>query len=179
VLHATGLGLETCWMGGTFNRGSFEKNIDLAANEFIPVVSPLGYKHERPKMLESAMRALAGSDQRKPWKDLFYDQDETKGLLLENAGDYAVPLEMVRLAPSASNKQPWRIVKVNQRFDFYLARTPGYGRVGFDIQRTDIGIAKCHFELSARELGLNGHWKSYRDIQPITDWEYMVSWERD
>ena len=28
----------------------------------------------------------------------------------EEAGDYQFPLEMLRLAPSAVNKQPWRVV---------------------------------------------------------------------
>lgn len=29
----------------------------------------------------------------------------------EEAGNYEAALEMVRIAPSASNKQPWRILK--------------------------------------------------------------------
>ncbi|ARK29811.1 nitroreductase family protein [Halalkalibacter krulwichiae] len=37
LLFATQLGLGTCWMGGTFSRNSFEKEIQLQENEFIPM----------------------------------------------------------------------------------------------------------------------------------------------
>jgi len=44
----------------------------------------------------------------------------------------------------------------------YLQRTPGYksGRLVqiADMQRVDLGIAMCHFELVARERGLAGTW---------------------
>jgi hypothetical protein len=72
---------------------------------------------------------------------------------------------MVRGAPSASNKQPWRIVRVGRDWHFYLERTPGYwGRSKrlvqiADLQRVDIGIAMCHFDLAAREEGLQGKWQ--------------------
>ena len=68
----------------------------------------------------------------------------------------------VRQGPSASNKQPWRILKSADRFHLYLQRTRGYRNVFTrmaqvdDMQRIDMGIAMCHFELTARELGLSG-----------------------
>ena len=37
-------------------------------------------------------------------------------------------LEMVRRGPSASNKQPWRVVRAGERWHLYLQRTRGYGR---------------------------------------------------
>lgn len=66
---------------------------------------------------------------------------------------------MVRIAPSASNKQPWRIVMDGNNFHFFLCRNKGYGKaLGFDIQRLDIGIAMCHFESVMNELGFLGKW---------------------
>ena len=70
------------------------------------------------------------------------------------------------MAPSASNKQPWRIVRRGADWHFYLQRTKGYGKGSAlfavlrlaDLQRVDLGIALCHFELAARELGLVGEW---------------------
>ncbi len=96
------------------------------------------------------------------------------------------PLEMVRLGPSASNKQPWRIVKHDRFWRFYLRRTPGYREDLIkrildlcDLQRLDMGIAMCHFELTARELGLEGEWVVETDLDTNPDelTEYMVSWE--
>lgn len=43
VLYITSLGLGTCWLGGSFNKADFEKAITLEEDEFIPVISPMGY----------------------------------------------------------------------------------------------------------------------------------------
>jgi hypothetical protein len=103
-----------------------------------------------------------------------------------DVAEYAKALEMVRLGPSASNKQPWRIVKHNGFWRFYLRRTPGYREDLIkrildlcDLQRLDMGIAMCHFELTARELGLEGEWVVETDLDTNHDelTEYIVSWE--
>jgi hypothetical protein len=48
-----------------------------------------------------------------------------------------------------------------------------------DLQRVDLGIAMCHFELTLRELGLEGTWTI--DAAPIAppakDVEYIASWK--
>jgi len=99
------------------------------------------------------------------------------------AGRYAAALEAMRMAPSATNKQPWRIVRTaspeggghaaatghggaGHDWHFHLVRTKGYGKGSAvftllriaDLQRVDMGIAMCHFELVARESGLEGSW---------------------
>ena len=70
------------------------------------------------------------------------------------------------MGPSATNKQPWRIVRRGADWHFYLLRTKGYGKGSpffkllriADLQRVDLGIAMCHFELVAREAGADGRW---------------------
>jgi hypothetical protein len=176
VLFATDLGLQTCWLGGTFNRSHFKQNANLLENEFIPIVSPIGYKKENPRFLESAMRKVVGADKRKPWNELFFEGNSKFPLSEDNAGSYAVPLEMVRLGPSASNKQPWRIIKDKNAFHFFLCRTNGYGVTLYDLQKNDIGIAKCNFELSVNELGLKGKWQEMKNISTYNGWEYISTW---
>jgi hypothetical protein len=62
---------------------------------------------------------------------------------------------MVRLAPSAVNKQPWRVVLSENKAHFYEKRSKGYvGEDGWDIQKIDMGIALCHFEIGAAECGI-------------------------
>jgi hypothetical protein len=90
-------------------------------------------------------------------------------------------LEMIRLAPSASNKQPWRIIKTGDTFHFYLKRTPGYGKIskGVDLQLIDMGIAMSHFELSCQELGMKGHWVNLDPgISSSEIVDYCISWEK-
>ena len=95
---------------------------------------------------------------------------------------------MVRLAPSASNKQPWRLIKVGAAWHFYLRRTPGYGSgivarflAKNDLQRVDMGIAMCHWELTAQEAGLKGSWANQNPGLALPDalTEYIVSWMPD
>ena len=177
ILTATDLGLQTCWLGGTFNRNDFLEKANVSENEIIAIISPVGIKSAKSKIVEKAMRAVAGSDHRKPWSELFFYENNSNPLTKEEAGDYAVPLEMVRLAPSASNKQPWRIIKTSHGYDFFLCRTKGYGALGFDMQKNDLGIAKCHFELAAGELGLKGRWEAMSNIPVAAEWEYITTWK--
>jgi hypothetical protein len=169
VLLATGLGLGTCWLGGTFRRSRFAARLDLRAEEQMPCVVALGIPATRRSLVDRMLRGGAGSDRRLPWPRLFFDGGPDHPLDEEAAGPYRVPLEMVRLAPSASNRQPWRVLRRGQAWHFLLQRTPGYHRVSEpvsghnDLQRVDMGIAMCHFELTARELGLEGRWSTVRE----------------
>jgi len=163
VLFCTALGLGTCWLGGTFRRSRFSARLDLRHGEQMPVVISAGYPADRRGLMDQATRQVAASHTRLPWDQLFFDGTFDRSLSPQAAGAYAEPLEMVRLAPSASNKQPWRVLRQGDEWHFYLQRNPGYrernslGRVG-DLQRVDLGIALCHFELAAQELGLAGGW---------------------
>jgi nitroreductase len=177
ILHLTGLNLGTCWLGGTFTRSSFEREIPLEENEVIPAVTPIGYAGKKQRLLESTMRSLVKSDNRKPWNNLFYSTDFTSPLAEKDAGKFALPLEMVRLGPSASNKQPWRIVLSEDKnsCSFYLAHTPKYSD---KMQRIDMGIAMCHFELTCRELGIVGAWVIKDPGMALIEngTEYIASW---
>lgn len=180
VLKATALGLGTCILGGTFKRSGFAGKISLGGNELLPVISPVGYPGERRSVVDRMFRFVASSDRRKPWDDLFYLETLNAALKREDSGGYDVPLECLRLAPSASNKQPWRVIKSQapDAFHFYLKRTPGYDKLTGEIslQNVDMGIAMGHFEWSARELGLAGDWiVDDPRIQPA-GMEYIVSW---
>ncbi len=180
ILQATSLGLGTCILGGTFKRSGFASRIDTISDEVLPAISPVGYGSEKRSIIDRAFRLVAGSNKRKPWPELFYLQDIDTPLNENSAGKYKIPLECVRIAPSASNKQPWRIVLEGEQkiFHFYLKRTPGYDKYFKDIklQDVDMGIAMCHFELSAKELGLNGKWHVHDPYLKSEGMEYIVSW---
>lgn len=178
ILELTKLDLGTCWMGGTFNRASFASKMGLSENEILPIISPLGYPAKKMSLKESMIRKAIGADKRKPWDKIFFSGNIGVPLIWDDAGEYAISLESVRLAPSASNKQPWRIVKENNLFHFFLKRTKGYGRVlgSIDLQKVDMGIAMSHFELSCKELNLAGSWKTEKPDFKFRDMEYIVSW---
>ena len=179
VLFLTDMGLGTCWLGGTFNKQQFSKPVRLKENEFIPIVSPVGYPCTGINVMNSIVRIVAGSDKRFPREKLFFENTFSNTLSTDAAGKYREPLEMVRLAPSASNKQPWRILKNENGYHFFLSRDPNYSRLlKYDIQRNDIGIAMCHFELCAEELMLQGLWTIDQCAVELSgSFEYITTWK--
>ena len=188
ILHATRLGLGTCWLGGTFTKSGFARKIDLGTSETIPAVAAIGEFIGLQQARQGLVSGIADASRRLPWESLFFDVQSGTPLDRATAGAYAIPLSMVRIAPSASNKQPWRVVKDGQCWHFYLQRSPGYRWDPLkilldlcDLQRVDMGIALCHFELTAREMGLAGHWAVVDSPDPVSgpQTEYIASWVRD
>lgn len=181
VVRLTHLGLGTCWLGGTFKRASFAEKLSLSGDEVIPAITPVGYARDSRPARERVMRRFVGADQRKPWETLFYEGSMDRPLRGEAVGEYAVALDCLRLAPSASNMQPWRIIKARDAatFHFLLKRSPGYGRLlkAANLQLVDMGIAMCHFELAVRESGLDGAWSASDPGLAGVEAEYVISWE--
>jgi hypothetical protein len=184
VLTATDLDLGTCWLGGSFTKTSFADRVRRQEGEMVPAVVSVGYISETPRLLDRIIRRQARSNSRLPWEHLFFDQRFGNPVSQRAADAYAVPLEMVRQGPSASNRQPWRIVHAGSGWHFYVQRTPRYPSwaaspfIAGDLQRMDVGIAMCHFALTADELGLQGLWAvdepGIRKPDALT--EYIASW---
>ena len=150
VLYATSLGLGTVWLAATIDRKAFEKAIDLKEDEVMPVVTPIGYAGEKRSLRESMMRKGMKSDSRIPFDQLFFQDNFDKPLNKENSDLWALPLEMVR---------------------------KGYERASTgDIQKVDLGIALCHFEIAAKESGLQGTFvQKDPGISIAEDMEYIAS----
>lgn len=154
VLHAWSMGIGTTWIGGTMKRELFEKAAGLAEGELMPCVSPLGYPAAKRSLKETLMRKGVGADSRMPAENLFFDG--TFDTPLAGAGREAIAdlIEMVRFAPSAVNKQPWRILCRDGLYHFYEKKDKGYiGPATGDLQKIDVGIALCHFVKGAAERG--------------------------
>jgi nitroreductase len=158
VLFATQMGLGTCWLGGTLRRGAFGKALALADDEMLPAVSPVGYAAQRRSLTERIVASSAGARKRMDFDALFFDSNYGTPMATKDER-FRTCLEMVRIGPSASNKQPWRVIRADGNYHFYMAKSPGYAgnAMGFAIQRIDMGIAACHFMLTAHEMGLDGH----------------------
>ncbi len=187
LLKVSDLGLGNCWLGGGITRSRFAKAIELGKDEILPAVSPIGFPTDRRSMVDRVIRWGAGSKKRKSWTELFWNSETSAPLSRENAGPFATALEMVRLAPSASNRQPWRCLKEGDGVHFYLQRSPGYRKLTqTDLQRIDMGIAMAHFDLAMAESGIDGVWRVLdpphlraTPLQRPETWqkaEYLVSW---
>lgn len=179
ILFLSGLNIGTCWLGASFNRNQILNLVELQKDEIIACITPIGYAENKMRIFEKALRLTAKSNQRKDWSELFYKDSFSSPLKKYMAGELKIPLEMLRLGPSASNKQPWRIILEDQRVHFYLERTPGYGKkFSYDIQMIDMGIACCHFDISLKDLGIKGRWEIKEPQIPVKGKNtiYICSW---
>lgn len=181
ILLATDMGLGTVWLGGTFSKSSFAKTMKVGADELFPAISPVGYPAGRRRLLERIMRGTVGSGKRKPWNQLFFRDDFRTSLSEDDAKEYRIPLEMVRLAPSSLNAQPWRVVKTEKGCHFYCQRKSVVWENGVCMGSIDIGIALSHFHQTSLELGLSGHLEQKcPDISDVpSDLQYVISWTVD
>lgn len=172
ILFATDLGFGTVWLGGTFNKGQFSKAAGLIQNEIMPVVSPVGIAADKKSIIEKLMRRTSGGVSRRTWGELFFDGDFNKPLSRLNAGEYESALEMLRLAPSAMNAQPWRVIKDNKNFLFYNCKP------NLKMHDIDIGICMCHFELTLNEAEIKGSWQLQKpEIKELPkNYDYIITW---
>lgn len=169
VLKAWQLGLGTCWIAGTFKSTNFDKDETWPDGETLRIVCPVGIPTQK-RMLERITRAALGSSKRKPFDELFFEDDFNHPLPADSP--YREALEMLRLAPSSTNSQPWRVlVKDDKVHFFYVPKNA--------ISPVDLGIGICHFYETE---GFNGHagefYKEKEAPASNANWRYTVSYRR-
>lgn len=179
ILSLWDQGIGTCWMGGTFRRSQFERTFKIGRDQLFPAISPYGFPKEQRSLTDHLLRFASQGDKRKPWEELFFQGTPAHPLTQEMGSPLRTALEMVRLGPSASNKQPWRILLLDNLLHFYEAHTPGYGKAfPYDIQGLDLGIGACHLERTLSEEGIQGKWLVQEPVLqdlPL-NWSYAFSY---
>jgi nitroreductase len=151
ILEATSMGLATCWVGGLFNPYAAAKQFSLQTTERIVAVSPLGYAEQTKTFEEKLMSGFVRSQKRIPLSQFVSGLEPAR-----YPAWMPEALEAVRFAPSASNRQPWRLyIESNS----VLFSTSG-GLSDFNVsKRLDCGIAMLHFDVAARFHGVYGDWE--------------------
>lgn len=180
VLYATDIGIGTVWLAGTFKRKDFINAIEIGEDDLFPCICPLGYPAQKQSFLEKITKASLGSKKRKDWDKLFFLDDFTKVLTKADAGIYEDALEMLRLAPSATNSQPWAVVKEGNKFHFFCNYKNTLNDDVKKIKHIDIGIALSHFHQTAMSKGLNGNLQIEDIVFSIPDnMHYVISYIAD
>jgi nitroreductase len=151
VLEATALGLGTCWVAGFFRPAAVTQRLNIASYERVLAVSPLGYAPLEKTLGEKIIKGFAHNRKRKPLTQLVNGLPEN-----EWPGWLKSALEAARIAPSATNRQPWRFDIQNGSVT--VATDPG--NLDFKAsKRLDCGIAMLHLEISALNCGVHGRWE--------------------
>lgn len=148
VLEATRQGVGTCWVAGNFSRRRAAALTHLASGERVICTTPLGIPVQDLRGSEAAVRSLAGSARRKALSEIAPGAEE---------GSWPAwaltAVEAARLAPSGSNRQPWRF---HMEDGALVLTCPPGAYFTADIDR---GIAMLHVELGAAHAGVSGSWE--------------------
>ena len=169
VIELTRRGLGTCWLQA-FERGRLRQELGVQPGEVVPAVVVCGHPAATESRRTRVVKSLAGSARRKPWSALFFET--ASGSPLADpfaAGPFREPLEAVRLAPSGTNRQPWRVFAdlAAGTFDFYVKGRPA----------VDLGIAMAHFALVMGESGFAGQWTPQNPAPERPGLGYVISWQ--
>lgn len=167
VLDAWIMGLGTCWIAATFKGTDFDRDQEWPAGQTLRIISPVGTPAKK-SVKESLTRLALGSKNRKPFGQLFFRGDASKPL--ETEGRFAEALEMLRLAPSSTNSQPWRaIVDGDKVHFFYIAKSPA--------SVLDCGIGLSHFYLTEKHYGHAGTFQRLESAPAgAKDWHYLITY---
>lgn len=149
VIELTRRGLATCWISGTFNRSL----ADRAAGRDTVAVIAAGYAAPRASLVEKMMRSAVHARWRLPMTDIIIAGVEPPFLI--------DALEALRLAPSACNRQPWR-----------LAFNPSgtidvYGDPKDSLMLLDCGIALSHFLMLRPDYRITSNRNAHPELKPI------------
>jgi hypothetical protein len=137
------------WLGGTFNRDTVKKSLNT--NDLIPALIAIGYPKDQ-SFKEMAIRFAVKASSRKDFKDLFTHKS---GEAVSESHEYAKVLEALRVAPSGTNRQPWRVEVDNKNLNLYMLRTPNYAKeLNYDVQGLDIGIGLAHLKIALDHFGM-------------------------
>lgn len=178
VLKATEMGIGSCWVG--YFDQSYFKEIKLNDGFEIPSILIVGYAKDKQSAGERLVRITVKAHKRHDWQNLFFNYQSKLPLNTNLISEYTDSLEMVRLAPSSGNTQPWRIFYDETIAEFHFFKKPinkRYEEMG--LHDIDLGIAMAHFELTSISNELSGDWIKHNaeSISSTPDLHYIISWK--
>lgn len=177
LLKATEIGLGTVWLAAMFSKEQFASYINIKNDEAF-FISPIGYPVHKKPIAESLMkRTIKSTTLRKSWNNLFFENDFNNVLNENNTDSFKQALENLRLAPSALNDQPWRVVRENDTYHFFVNYKDDISEAEKFIKYVDLGIGICHFHLTLKEHMINGCFEKKEIIFDIPkNTYYVISW---
>lgn len=173
VLYATSLNIGTCYLGATFSKKQIKKELIISDDMIIPVIIALGYPLNKITIKDKIIKNSINASNRLAFNKLFFDIN-LKPLTYDINNQYHQCLEMVRFAPSAFNKQPWRIIESNNAYHFYIYHNGNLN--DNDIKHIDMGIAIAHFNIMRNFLNLKGHFEIIKNYINYPDFNYIISY---
>lgn len=155
VLRIVDMGLGTNFMTDTFKGGAFAAAAGFPAETPLRVIMPVGTPADKERLVEKMTHLALRSRSRKPF-------EETFGQVAPDS-PFRQPLEMMRLAPSAYNKQPWRALVDGNTVWFY--------QVPSAESLIGMGNGLANFWLALRQNGHEGNWSAPEGAPAHDGWQ--------
>jgi len=192
VLYLVSKGLQTCWVGASFKHGDIVEAGGVNEDEIVPAIAFIGYQKEKKNgvrekhTFEKVMVKKLKPHNRRPLEEFSFLHDFSTSLRDETAGIFAGALNIAKLAPSAQNKQSWRVVVANDNtIHFYVEKQlmhmvgEGFRKYACPPEYVENGIFARHFAIWMEDHGIKGQFSidDPKIALPSSDCEYMVTWK--
>lgn len=153
VLQCVYHGLGTCWVSGTYNENKVYEQIKIPRDERVYAVIAIGHPKDSLSVLEKTMYN-ATHKKSKPYQKMIEVCDK------KLPDEYAYALKLVEKGPSAVNRRPVKFKYENDNISAYVDEP-------YSDMSVDFGIAKLHFTLGCRAMGINGHWTAENNFEVV------------
>lgn len=163
VIELTRLGLSTCWVGGFFHKSKTKNIFGVKDNEVVTNLISIG--HTKPHFINTSMRSLVKGNRRKPKEEIAFYKVWGNNCLnfLEKNKDIDLAVQMAILSPSASNRQPVRVIVSDKTAHFYIVESKDlYAK----MRLLDAGIFMSHYFITMEHLGLKPVTSFEKDYPP-------------
>ncbi len=159
VLELTKRELATCWIGANFRDIEIKKHFNINQNVL-------------------ALISVGKANNYSPYKegDSIKRKDTDEILIKDLPTDaYKSVIKAIRVAPSAINNQPWRILIENDSISLYLAKANLVKKIVLkDLNYIDMGIAAKHLEIALKTLEYKYNWQKILDKE-IKDLQHIIT----
>ena len=171
VLKITKLDIGSVWEEGHFN--SEVLGVEEKENLMIPAIVPIGYP--KGKVLKKRQFHInPKKEQRLDIRELAFVGKKKKPM--NESDKYHEHIRAVQIAPSGSNKQPWRFHIMGDDIHVYLKPTKGYGlRLPKHVQALDMGIALRHLTYSLEEKEEHYELRRLEDAPSLEEATYICT----
>jgi len=188
VLQLTHLRLGTVWMGAAFSQQSVRRNLSFEDGEQVAAIIPLGYPRDKKRLFDLIASKGLASAHRKPL-DFSCFVGSFERPLGDEQTDLRDALDLARFAPSAMNKQSWRVVlnedarQVHVCAKFSLRHKIGMGFRQYAVapEYIDVGTWARSFDIATRATAIEGTWSIAAPdlaLPQDEDLEYLCTWTR-
>lgn len=159
VLKLTELGIGTCWIGMPLKQKEIVKMFDLKDNTFPIILIAFGYPSEEIKPVNERKR--------KKMHEIFSGKMHKK---------YKSIAQALQAAPSAMNKQPWKVIIKNDEWHYYIKKKNGVIKdINNKLNKINAGIGLSHILVEGAKTGNVVKFKKLKTEDNLEGYDYITT----